>query len=427
MNLVIIGTGYVGLVSGVCFSGLGNIVTCVDINEKKIDMLQRGRIPFYEPGLKDLVMRNVQEGRIFFATSLKSAMKDVDCIFIAVGTPPSEDGSADLKYVYQVAKEIGQSLDHFAVVVDKSTVPVGTARNVREIIGKYYNGDFAVVSNPEFLREGSAVKDFKNPDRIVVGTDHSVARVMMEKLYKDFSCQKIFTNLESAEMIKYASNAFLATKISFINEIANVCETVGADVKMVAMGMGLDSRIGEKFLSAGIGYGGSCFPKDVRALDKVAFGNNYHFHLLKAVIEVNNRQREIFIDKMKKRIGNLTNKTIGVWGLAFKPNTDDIRESAAVDIAKRLIELGAEVQAYDPKAMQEVARSCPKIAFTADMYDAATNADALAVLTEWDQFKNPDFAKLSGIMKDKIIFDGRNIYTKEEMKENGFEYVCVGR
>ena len=427
MNIVIIGTGYVGLVTGACLADLGNKVTCVDIDKEKIKVLSEGKIPFYEPGLVDLVKKNFEKGNLDFTTSLTEKIKIAEVVFLAVGTPPKENGEADLKYVYKAAEEIGKNLDHYVVVVNKSTVPVGTGKKVKEMISQHYNGDFDVVSNPEFLREGSAIKDFTEPDRIVIGVESEKAKKTMDDLYKDFNCPKLFTNIESSEMIKYASNAFLATKISFINEIANVCENIGADVEAVAEGMGLDKRIGKSFLKAGLGYGGSCFPKDVRALHQIAGIYGYPFQLLSSVIEVNNSQRWHFFQKIKKVLGGLENKTIGIWGLAFKPNTDDIRESIALEIINRLIEEGAKVKVYDPQAMEIAKEKIENIEFCDSYLDASKDVDALLIITEWDEFKNADLKKVKKLMKNPVIFDGRNVYNPKEMNELGFEYFCIGR
>ncbi|MFA5075834.1 MAG: UDP-glucose/GDP-mannose dehydrogenase family protein [Patescibacteria group bacterium] len=428
MKIVVIGTGYVGLVTGVCLADLDNQVTCVDIDENKIKKLQSNQVPFFEPGLEEILKRNIESGRLMFSTSLKDFLKDVELVFIAVGTPPKENGEADLSQVMTAAEAIGKNLDHYVVVIDKSTVPVGTAQRVRKEIAKFYTGEFDIVSNPEFLREGSAIEDFRQPDRIVVGCSSKRSEELMNKLYENFNCPKVFTTPASAEMIKYASNAFLATKISFINEIANVCESVGADVEKVAEGMGLDSRIGHKFLQAGIGYGGSCFPKDVRALHQIAGRHGYPFQLLRAVIEVNNNQKWLLFQKIKDQLGDLAGKKIGVWGLAFKPNTDDVRESVALEIIDRAIENEAQVKVYDPEAAVNAQRYLsPKVEVCSDKYAAAADVDCLLIITEWDEFKNPDWQKLKSLIKNPLIIDGRNMFDPAELAKLGFKYLSVGR
>ncbi len=428
MNVVVVGTGYVGLVAGPCFAKFGNKVTCVDIDKKKIDRLKKGEVPIYEPGLDDVIAQGIKENNLLFSTSLKNAMKDAAAVFIAVGTPSRKDGRADLQYVDAVAEEIGKNLIRHTVIVNKSTVPVGTGKRVTEIIKKNYKGKFDVVSNPEFLREGSAVKDFLEPDRIVVGVSSKRAKEVMLDLYEPIDAKKIVTNVESAEMIKYASNAFLATKISFINEIANICERVGADVEMVALGMGADSRIGPKFLKAGIGYGGSCFPKDVNALNQIAGTEGYDFKLLKSVIEVNNKQRLYFVDKIEETLGHLKGKTIAVMGVAFKANTDDLRESAAVDIIRMLTGLGAKVRAYDPIAIDNAKDQLGNgVKFFDDAYKAMEGADVLAITTEWPEFIELNFDKAKKILKEPYIFDGRNLLDPKKVKKSGLKYIGTGR
>lgn len=428
---MVVGTGYVGLVSGACLSEIGHNVTCVDIDEEKIKRLEQGQIPIFEPGLENLVLNNTREGRLRFSTSLPSVMDGADAIFIAVGTPSREDGHADLQYVYAVAEQIGQNLKGYTVVVNKSTVPVGTGKEVEEIIKKHYSGEFAVVSCPEFLREGSAVPDFMKPDRIVIGaSDERSAKVVLD-IFQPIKGEKLVTSVESAEIIKYASNAFLATKISFINEIAQLCERAGGDVEEVAYGVGLDSRIGHRFLHAGIGWGGSCFPKDVSALDQIGGVHGYTFQLLSAVIEVNNATRRHFVEKIKKTLDNdLNGKTIGVLGLAFKGNTDDIRESAALDIIQQLREQGATVRAFDYEATANAKKEIGEegITYTDTVYGVAEGADALVIATEWPQFKELDWKKMKEAMKGAILFDGRNLLKPKRMRdEYGFTYFSVGR
>jgi UDPglucose 6-dehydrogenase len=428
MKILIIGTGYVGLVTGVCLADKGHKVTCVDIDERKIKKLKQGISPIHEPGLPELLEKNIGAKKISFETNISPAIKEAEVIFIAVGTPAKENGEADLSYVEQALADIGRNLDHYAVIVNKSTVPVGTAKRAKEIIKKYYGGEFNFVSNPEFLRQGSAVRDFLFPDRLVIGADSEKAQKIMAELYQNFSCPKVFTNLESAEMIKYASNAFLATKISFINEIAGVCEKVGADVKEVAHGMGLDPRIGNKFLEAGLGYGGSCFPKDTRALYQMAGVNGYDFRILKAVIEVNNYQRKSLIEKIEIALGEVKDKTIGIWGLAFKPNTDDIRESAAIEVIQHLIGKGANIKVHDPVAMERAREILDgDIAYHDDPYEVAREAHAVVIITNWQHFKEIDKEKLKILMAEANIIDGRNIYEVEEMKRLGFNYWSIGR
>ena len=434
MHIAIIGSGYVGLVTGACFSEMGINVTCVDVDSEKIENLKKGIIPIYEPGLDDLVKRNYESGRLRFTTDLRSCLDTVEVVFNAVGTPPDENGSADLSYVLQAAHTIGQHLNNYILVVTKSTVPVGTSLKVKKTIQeeldkRRVNIDFDIASNPEFLKEGTAIKDFMGPDRVVVGTESEKAKKIMERLYKPFTLnhyRMIFTDIPSAEMIKYASNAMLATRISFINDIANLCQLVGADVNMVRRGVGADSRIGSKFLYPGCGYGGSCFPKDIKALIRTASENGYRMQLLEAVEAVNEKQKTILFDKLKDLFPDLKGKTIALWGLSFKPETDDIREAPAMVIAKLLLREGALVKVYDPVAMNEVRKQLSdKLIYARDMYDAALDADALVLLTEWKEFRLPSWDVLKKTMKQAIIIDGRNIYDKREMSENGFIYKSI--
>jgi UDPglucose 6-dehydrogenase len=428
MNILIVGTGYVGLVSGACFSNLGHNVICVDNNQEKIQTLNNGQIPFFEPGLNELVVKSKEAGRLQFKTTIVEDLNKVDIVFIAVGTPPKDNGQADLKYILQVAKEIGDNLQQYVVVTTKSTVPVGTSKKIQQIISKKYSGEFDVASCPEFLKEGSAIDDFSNPDRIVYGTESERAADLLESLHEKLDCPQVSTTIETSEMIKYASNAFLATKISFINEIANVCEYTGANVEQVAKGMGLDSRIGEKFLKAGLGYGGSCFPKDVRALHHIAGQNGYPFQLLKSVIEVNNYQRWAFYKKIKKELGGFEGKTIGVWGLSFKANTDDIRESISIDLIEKMLEDGAIIKAYDAEGMKNTQEKLgDQIQYCFSPAFAAEEVDALLIMTEWDEFRNFDLTKLNGKIKSNTIFDGRNLFDPEEVRSLGFKYISVGR
>ena len=436
MNIAIVGTGYVGLVSGTCFAEIGANVTCVDVDANKIERLKNGEIPIYEPGLDDLVLKNVKAGRLKFATSLADVLNEQEIVFSAVGTPPDEDGSADLKYVLQVAKTIGENLNKYIVVVTKSTVPVGTAKKVRETIqneldkrGVDINVD--VASNPEFLKEGNAIKDFMSPDRVVVGIESERAKKMLTKLYKPFltnNFRVIFMDIPSAEMTKYAANSMLATRISFMNDIANLCERVGADVNMVRAGIGSDTRIGRKFLYAGCGYGGSCFPKDVKALIKTADSNGYSMEVLKAVEKVNEQQKSILFKKLQKAYANdLKGKTITLWGLAFKPETDDMRESTALVMIDLLQMAGCTIRVYDPIAMNECKRRIgDSVIYCKDMYDAVLDADALLLLTEWKEFRLPSWEVIAKAMQRKLVIDGRNIFDPEELKEAGFEYHCVG-
>ena len=438
MNIAIVGTGYVGLVSGACFAETGAIVTCVDVDAKKIERLKAGQIPIYEPGLDELVTKNVKAGRLKFTTSLADVLNDQQIVFSAVGTPPDEDGSADLKYVLQVAQTIGDNLNHYMVVVTKSTVPVGTAKKVRATIQaaldrRGVSVDFDVASNPEFLKEGSAIKDFMSPDRVVVGTESDRAKEMLTRLYKPFllnNFRVIFMDIPSAEMTKYAANSMLATRISFMNDIANLCERVGADVNMVRAGVGSDTRIGRKFLYAGCGYGGSCFPKDVKALIKTADDNGYSMEVLKAVERVNAQQKSVLFDKLRNLLGAgaLRGITVALWGLAFKPETDDMRESTALVVIQRLLDAGCKVRVYDPVAMDECRRRIgDAVTYTHDMYDAANGADALMLLTEWKEFRLPNWDIVGKIMNRRIVLDGRNIYEPAELAAAGFLYHCIGR
>ena len=436
MNIAIVGTGYVGLVSGTCFSEMGINVTCVDVDEKKIENLKKGVISIYEPGLEDMVRKNIQAGRFNFTTDLADVLDDVEIVFSAVGTPPDEDGSADLKYVLAVAKAIGKNIKKYTVVVTKSTVPVGTAKKVKETIQaeldkRGENVKFDVASNPEFLKEGAAIKDFMSPDRVVVGIESEKAKEIMSRLYKPFmlvSDRLIFTDIPSAEMIKYAANSMLATRISFMNDIANLCELVGADVNMVRKGIGTDTRIGKKFLYAGCGYGGSCFPKDVKALIKTAQKVGYDMEVLQAVESVNEKQKSILFNKLMKHFnGDINGKTIAIWGLAFKPETDDMREAPALVLIDKIISVGASVKVYDPIAMPECKRRIgDKVVYCKDMYEAVVDVDTLLLVTEWKEFRMPSLEVLNKTMKNKVIIDGRNIYDAKEMVESGFDYYKIG-
>lgn len=436
MNIAIVGTGYVGLVSGTCFSDMGINVTCVDVDTKKIENLKNGIIPIYEPGLEEMVHKNVQAGRLNFSTNLTEVLDDVEIVFSAVGTPPDEDGSADLKYVLAVAKTIGENIKKYTVVVTKSTVPVGTAKKVKAAIQTELNRrgetiEFDVASNPEFLKEGAAIKDFMSPDRVVVGVESDRAKELMTRLYKPFmivSDRMIFTDISSAEMIKYAANSMLATRISFMNEIANLCELVGADVNMVRKGIGADTRIGKKFLYAGCGYGGSCFPKDVKALIKTAQKVGYNMQVLQAVEAVNEKQKSVLFDKLMKHYnGDIKGKTIAMWGLAFKPETDDMREAPALVLIDKIIEAGAFVKVYDPIAMSECKRRIGnKVIYCKDMYEAAKGSEALLLVTEWKEFRMPNYFVLSKTMVNNVIIDGRNIYDAKELIEYGFKYYKIG-
>ena len=437
MRIAIVGTGYVGLVSGTCFAEIGVNATCVDTNSEKIESLQKGIIPIYENGLEEMVLRNMKAKRLKFTTSLESCLDDVEVIFSAVGTPPDEDGSADLKYVLEVARTIGRNMKQYKLVVTKSTVPVGTAPKVRAVIQEELDKrgvkiDFDVASNPEFLKEGNAISDFMSPDRVVVGVESARAEKLMSKLYKPFllnNFRVIFMDIPSAEMTKYAANSMLATRISFMNDIANLCELVGADVNMVRSGIGSDTRIGRKFLYPGIGYGGSCFPKDVKALIKTAELNGYPMQVLRAVEEVNELQKSVLFDKLVKQFNdNLKDKTIALWGLAFKPETDDMREAPALVLIDKLLKAGCQIRAYDPAAMQECKRRIgDSVYYACDMYDAVLDADALMLVTEWKEFRLPSWAVIRKTMAQQIVLDGRNIYDKKEMEELGFVYSCIGK
>lgn len=436
MKIAVIGTGYVGLVTGTCLAEVGIDVTCIDIDTKKIENLKKGILPIYEPGLEELVTRNVDAGRLHFSTSLSESVKGCDVAFIAVGTPPGEDGSADLKYVIGVAREIGQNIDDYTVVVTKSTVPVGTAKKVKASVQEELDKRnsriiFDVASNPEFLKEGAAVEDFLKPDRIVVGIESKKAEELMRKLYKPFTLNNhpiIFMDIPSAEMTKYAANAMLATKISFMNDIANLCEIMGADVNLVRKGIGSDPRIGNKFIYPGIGYGGSCFPKDVKALIKTAEDNGHQMRILQAVEDVNNDQKSVVYNKIMKHYGGeIKGKVFALWGLSFKPKTDDMREAPSLVIIDALLNAGANVKAFDPVAMQETQKILgDQITYAKDQNDALIDADALIVATEWPEFRSPNFNVMTKLLKTKTIFDGRNIYELEEMKEMGFTYYCIG-
>jgi UDPglucose 6-dehydrogenase len=437
MKIAIVGTGYVGLVTGTCFAETGVDVVCVDIDEPKISQLRKGIIPIYEPGLQSLVERNIEKGRLKFSTSLKENIAECEAVFIAVGTPPDEDGSADLKYVLAVAREIGQHMNDYLVAVTKSTVPIETSKKVREAIQQELtrrnsNLEFDVASNPEFLKEGSAVEDFLKPDRIVIGVESERAEKIMRRLYKPFLLNGhplLFMDIASAEMTKYAANSMLATKISFMNDIALLCEIVGADVDMVRKGIGSDPRIGAKFIYPGAGYGGSCFPKDVKALIKTGVEHQHPLRILQAVEAVNDDQKKVLFTKINKHFGGkLKGKTIGIWGLSFKPNTDDMREAPSLSLIQSLLESGAIVKAYDPAAMHEAKRILgDTIELCPDIYDVAVDADALVLVTEWSEFRIPNYRVLSKLLVHKVIFDGRNIYDPSEMKENGFIYYSIGR
>ncbi|WP_303916469.1 UDP-glucose/GDP-mannose dehydrogenase family protein [Bacteroides mediterraneensis] len=437
MNIAIVGTGYVGLVTGTCFAEMGVNVTCVDIDERKIQKLKEGIMPIYEPGLDDLVTRNVKAGRLHFTTDLTTCLDEVEIVFSAVGTPPDEDGSADLRYVLEVARTVGQNIKKHVVLVTKSTVPVGTAKKVRaaiqeELDKRGVNIEFDVASNPEFLKEGAAIKDFMTPDRVVVGVESERARKLMEKLYKPFTLNGypiLIMDVPSAEMTKYAANAMLATRISFMNDIANLCERVGANVDNVRKGMGADSRIGNRFLYAGCGYGGSCFPKDVKALVHTGLENGYHMQVIEAVEAVNEKQKHIVFDKLQTAFnGDLQGKTIALWGLAFKPETDDMREAPALVVIQELLKAGATVKVYDPVAMDECKRRIGDVVtYCKDMYETVIDADALALLTEWKLFRLPSWAIIHRAMKSHVIVDGRNIYDGEELKELGFSYSRIGQ
>ena len=433
MNICVVGTGYVGLVTGTCFAEFGVNVVCVDKDKNKIDKLNNGIIPIYEPGLEELVKKNVKDNRLSFTTDIDKAINDSLVVFIAVGTPPKDDGSADLSYVESVARSIARKLNGYKVIVTKSTVPVGTGEKIRKIILEINKKqeNFDIVSNPEFLREGSAIEDFMRPNRVVIGASGERAVEIMKELYRPLyliEAPFVITNVESAEMIKYASNAFLATKISFINEIANICERVGADIHAVAKGMGLDHRIGSKFLHPGPGYGGSCFPKDTQAIAQIARENNYTFEVVEAVVNVNKKQKERMIEKIVKMVDELKGKTISILGLSFKPNTDDMRDAPSVDIINGLLKLGAKIKAYDPVAMDEARKIFnDDIKYCKDSYDAAEGSDALVLITEWNQFRSLDMSKIKGLLKSPVIIDLRNVYEPQKMKELGIRYTGVGR
>ncbi|HNF48255.1 MAG TPA: UDP-glucose/GDP-mannose dehydrogenase family protein [Chitinophagales bacterium] len=437
MNIAVVGTGYVGLVSGTCLAETGNHVTCVDVDTAKVEKLKAGIMTIYEPGLDVVFNRNIKEKRLHFTTNLEDAISNAKLIFLALPTPPGEDGSADLRYVLGVAEQLGKLIKEYKVIINKSTVPVGTAEKTREAIAKNATVEFDVVSNPEFLREGVAVDDFLKPDRVVVGTRSERARKLMEELYRPFVRQGnpiIFMDERSSEMTKYAANSYLATRITFMNELANLCELTGADVETVRQGMGTDNRIGKRFLFPGIGYGGSCFPKDVQALAKTAEEHHYDFKILKAVMHVNDRQKHVLVEKIFNKFGNdLSGKKIAIWGLAFKPNTDDIREAPALYIIEDLLNAGAEIVAYDPEAKENVKRyfsDSPKknkLNFTEDYYAPLNGADFLCILTEWTEFRTPDFSKIKSLLKEAVIFDGRNLYDLDDMKSEGFYYNSIGR
>ena len=437
MKIIIVGTGYVGLVTGACFSEIGVDVTCVDVDTRKIENIKKGIIPIYEPGLEEMVARNYKAGRLSFTTDLKSCLNNANIVFSAVGTPPDEDGGADLSYVLDVARTIGAHMNKYILMVTKSTVPVGTAVKVKDVIRREQekrgvNIDFDVASNPEFLKEGNAINDFMRPDRVVVGVDSPRAEKLMTRLYKPFMINKyrlIITDIPSAEMIKYAANSMLATRISFMNDIANLCELVGADVNMVRKGIGSDERIGSRFLYAGCGYGGSCFPKDVKALIKTAEEHGYDMQILKAVESVNHRQKEVLFQKLMKAFnGQIEGKTIAMWGLAFKPETDDMREAPALILIDKILRAGGKIKVYDPIAMDECRRRVgDKVEYARSIYEAAIDADALLIVTEWKEFRVPDWIQIKKTMSNPLILDGRNIYDIDELQENGFEYHCIGR
>ena len=432
MNICIIGTGYVGLVTGACLAEFGMNLICVDIDRPKIELLQKGKVTIHEPGLEDLVVKNMREGRLSFSTNIEEAVKSSLVIFIAVGTPSSDDGSADLKFVEEVAREIARYMDGYKVVVVKSTVPVGTCRRVKQLIKDHQvrPTPFDIVSNPEFQREGSAIEDFMRPDRVTIGAESEQAIAIMKDIYSALYLIEtpfVITSLETAEMIKYAANAFLATKVSFINEIANLCEVMGADVHHVARAMGLDGRIGKKFLHPGPGYGGSCFPKDTRALSKMGHERGYSLKILDAVITVNEEQKKRMIHKIVEKVGDLRGKTIGILGLSFKPNTNDVRESSSIVIIQGLLDQGANVKAFDPAAMEETRAIFPGIAYGKDAYDVAKGADALVLSTEWNQFRRLDLERIKGLLKNPVFIDLRNVYDPDHMKQLGFHYCGVGR
>jgi UDPglucose 6-dehydrogenase len=435
MKIVIVGTGYVGLVTGTCLAEVGIDVVCVDVDQTKIENLKKGILPIYEPGLEELVERNYKKGRLHFVTNLAQALPDADAAFIAVGTPPGEDGSADLKYVLAVAREIGENMESYGVIITKSTVPVGTAGKVKKALQDALDKrgvdiDFDVASNPEFLKEGAAVDDFMKPDRIVIGVESEKAQNVLSKIYHPFTLNGhpvLFMDIPSAEMTKYAANSMLATKISFMNDVANLCEIMGADVNLVRKGIGSDGRIGHKFIYPGIGYGGSCFPKDVKALVRTARENGYEMRILQAVEDVNEDQKSVLFNKVKKRFGDLKGKKFAMWGLSFKPNTDDMREAPSIVIAEKLLAEGAHVTAYDPVAMEEAKRDLgDSITYAKDEYEALDGADALLVVTEWSEFRVPDFEEIKKLLKAPVVFDGRNIFEIQRMASLGFEYHCIG-
>lgn len=432
MNITVVGTGYVGLVTGTCLAEAGNDVVCVDVDAQKVAEMQAGKVPIYEPGLEDVFKRNIDANRLSFTTDLAEGVKSAEVIFLALPTPPKDDGSADLSYVLDVSEKLAGLLDHYAVVVNKSTVPIGTAQKVKDILAKNPKVEADVVSNPEFLREGFAVDDFMRPDRVIIGSSSDKAKKIMGELYQSFvdkDEQIIFMGESSAEMTKYAANSFLATKITFMNEIANLSELVGADVDAVRLGIGADERIGKRFLFAGIGYGGSCFPKDVSALYQIANDAGYDFQTIKAVTNVNNAQKLVLVDKLKKYFGDLSGKKFALWGLAFKPDTDDIREAPALEIIKALTALGASVVAYDPEAVDNVKKFYPdlKVTYADDMYQALDSADALLVATEWKEFRGADISKVKSLLNEPIVFDGRNIFDPAAMQTQGFYYESIGR
>lgn len=432
MNICVVGTGYVGLVTGACFAEFGIRVTCIDNNAKKIEMLQKGKVPIFEPGLEEKIKKNMKEGHLSFTTDIEEGVKKALVIFIAVGTPPRRDGSTDLSYIDTVARSIAENMNGYKVIVTKSTVPIGTGERIKRIIHQYQKEKvrFDVVSNPEFLREGSAIEDFMRPNRVVIGAESSEAIAIMKDLYSPLYLIEtpfVITNVPTAEMIKYASNAFLATKISFINEIANICEQVGADVHQVAKGMGLDQRIGPKFLHPGAGFGGSCFPKDTKAITQIANEYGYQFEIANAVLKINRRQRELMIFKIEKTIGEIAGKTIGILGLSFKPNTDDIREAPAIYIIRQLLKRGANVKAYDPAAIENTRAILPQVEYGDDAYQVAKGADALVLVTEWNQFRILDLNRILKLMKRPVIIDLRNVYDPNKIRRLGFKYTCVGR
>lgn len=437
MKIAIVGTGYVGLVTGTCFSEMGTDVICIDVDKEKIENLKKGIIPIYEPGLEDMVERNYKAGRLQFSTDLSEIINDVDVVFSAVGTPPDEDGSADLRYVLDVARTIGQNLTKYILVVTKSTVPVGTAQLVKKTIREELDKrgltdlEFDVASNPEFLKEGAALDDFMHPDRVVVGVDSEKAKELMDRLYKPFTINNyrmIYTDIPSAEMIKYAANAMLATRISFMNDIANLCELVGADVNKVRAGIGSDVRIGTKFLYPGCGYGGSCFPKDVKALINTAKKHGYDMKVLNAVEDVNEKQKNILFEKVYKYFnGELSGKTFAIWGLSFKPKTDDMREAPSLVVIENLLNAGANIRVYDPVAMNETKRRLgDSVYYASDIYDSALDADAVILVTEWNEFRLPSWSVVKKVARNPVIFDGRNIYNRKDVEEAGFEYFCIG-